>query len=389
MPNLDFLDSEIEAEIRLLARKFAEKELKPIVEQDELSNRFRPELIAKLGELGLTGIPVSNQYGGAGMGYREYVVALEEIAAVSASYAISLAVTGLPQAILLQFGSQAQKEKYIPMLATGKAIGSFALSEASSGSDAGSLRTTAKKEGGHYILNGTKLWCTQADSADVIMVMARTGEAGPKGISTFIVEKGQPGIKMGKREKKMGLHISHTMEVLLENVIVPEENRVGSEGSGFTIAMQALDNGRITIAATALGIARSALQVASAHARERWQFGQPIIQFQGISFMLADMAAQLEASRLLVKQAASLKDAGLPYSTQASMAKLVATDTAMKITTDAVQILGGSGYTQDFPLERFMREAKVLQIVEGTNQIQRLLIARAIEKQKWTGEPNR
>jgi alkylation response protein AidB-like acyl-CoA dehydrogenase len=194
---------------------------------------------------------------------------------------------------------------------------------------------------------------------------------------------------MGKREKKMGLHISHTMEVLLENVIVPEENRVGSEGSGFTIAMQALDNGRITIAATALGIARSALQVASAHARERWQFGQPIIQFQGISFMLADMAAQLEASRLLVKQAASLKDAGLPYSTQASMAKLVATDTAMKITTDAVQILGGSGYTQDFPLERFMREAKVLQIVEGTNQIQRLLIARAIEKQKWTGEPNR
>ena len=375
---MDFQESPIQTELRQLARRFAEKELSPLIEQDERDERFRPEVIAELGKLGLCGIPVPEQYGGAGLGYQEYATAIEEIAAVSVSYAISVAVTGLPQVILNLFGNEAQKKKYIPALASGQAIGAFSLSEVSSGSDAGSLRTTARKEGDHYVLNGTKMWTTQGDSADTIIVMARTGVSGPKGISSFIVEKGMPGFSVGKREKKMGCSISHTMELIFENCRVPAANLVGHEGDGFKVAMTALDSGRITIAAAALGIARSALDVATKHTTLREQFGKPIAEFQGVSFMLADMATNLEASRLLVHRAAWLKDQALPFSTEAAMAKLFATDSAMKITTDAVQLLGGAGYTQDFPVERFMREAKVLQIVEGTNQIQRMIIGRAV-----------
>ncbi|MGE0616706.1 MAG: acyl-CoA dehydrogenase family protein [Bacteriovoracia bacterium] len=375
---MHFEETPLQQEIRTLTAKFAQNELAPHIEQDEHDERFRPELIAQLGELGLTGIPTPEDFGGAGMGYQEYAIAIEELASVSAAYAISVAVSGLPQIMLSQYGSDAQKKRYIPGLASGKKIGAFSLSEASSGSDAGSLRATAKAEGGHYVLNGTKLWCTQADSADVILLMARTGTSGPGGVSAFIVEKGMPGLKFGKREKKMGAHISHTMELVLENLKVPAENRVGAEGEGFKIAMKALDGGRITIAATATGVARSALRLAVDHAKQREQFGKPIAEFQGLSFLLADMATELEAAQLLVKQAAWLKDNGKPFSKQASMAKLYATDAAMKITTDAVQVLGGSGYTQDFPAERYMREAKVLQIVEGTNQIQRIVIGRAL-----------
>lgn len=375
-----FRDTEIQAELRALTRKFAETEIRPLVEKDEETETFRPELIKKFGELGLTGIPVPEAYGGAGLGYAEYCVVIEEIARVSCSYAISVAVTGLPQMILANSGSEEQKKKYIPRLASGEAIGAFSLSEASSGSDAGSLRTVAKREGDHYILNGTKLWTTQADVAEVILLMARTGEAGSSGVSAFIIEKGMPGVRCSKREKKMGLNISHTMEVVLENVKVPVANRVGPEGQGFKVAMNALNGGRITIAATAVGIARGALEVAISHSKEREQFGKPIAEYQGIGFMLADMATKLDAADLLVRRAANLRDAGLPYATEASMAKLFATDTAMEITTDAVQVLGGSGYTRDFPVERFMREAKVLQIVEGTNQVQRVIIARALTK---------
>jgi alkylation response protein AidB-like acyl-CoA dehydrogenase len=371
-------ETSVQNDIRTLARKFAQKELSPWIEEDEESGTFRPEKIAQLGELGLTGIPVSDSFGGAGMGYSEYICAIEELARVSSAYAISVAVTGLPQVILETFGTESQKSKFIPPLASGKAIGAFSLSEAGSGSDAGALRTTASRSGDKYILNGTKLWTTQADSASTLIVMARTGDPGPRGVSAFLVEKGTPGLKMGKREKKMGCHISHTMEVVLENVEIPEENLIGREGQGFRVAMTALDSGRITIAATAIGVASAALDVALSHARTREQFGKPIGEFQGISFMLAQMAADLEAARLVVKKAAWLKDQGLPFSTQAAMAKLLATDMAMRVTTDAVQILGGSGYTQEFPVERFMREAKVLQIVEGTNQIQRLVIGRAV-----------
>jgi len=362
--------------IKELTRKFVQTEMKPLIEEDEKNETFRKELIQKLGQLGLTGIPTPEQYGGAGLGYSEYVASLEEVASVSTSYGISLAVSGLPQIILNQFGNEAQKKKYIPPIASGEAIGAFSLSEASSGSDAGSLKTIAKKEGDFYILSGTKLWCTQGDSADTLIIMARTSGPGTKGISSFIVEKGTKGLSCGKKEKKMGCHISHTMELILENVKIPKENLIGDEGNGFKIAITALNSGRITIAACAVGVAQAALDLACSHAKMREQFGQPIGEFQGVSFMLADMATSLQAARHLVQNAAHLKDTGQPFLIEAAMAKLFATDAAMKITTDAVQILGGSGYTQDFPAERYMREAKVLQIVEGTNQIQRLIIGK-------------
>ncbi|MBC7387088.1 MAG: acyl-CoA dehydrogenase family protein [Cryobacterium sp.] len=375
-----FTDTEVQAELRSLTRKFAENEIRPIVEADEESGTFRPEIIAKLGSLGLTGIPVPEAYGGAGLGYAEYAVVIEELARVSCAYAISVAVTGLPQMILASAGTEEQKKRFIPRLSSGEAIGAFSLSEASSGSDAGSLRTTAKRDGEHYVLNGTKLWTTQADSAETLLLMARTGGLGASGVSAFIVEKGMPGMTMGKRERKMGLHISHTMEVLLENVRVPVENRVGAEGEGFKVAMTALNGGRITIAATGVGVARAALEVAVKHSKEREQFGQPIAEFQGISFLIAEMQTEIDAADLLVRRAAALRDAEKPFAVEASMAKLFATDTAMRVATDCVQILGGSGYTQDFPVERYMREAKILQIVEGTNQIQKVIIARSLTK---------
>lgn len=373
---LSIQDTPVQAELRALARKFAQKNLAPIVEQDEAEGRFRPELIAELGKIGLTGIPVAEDYAGAGLGYSEYCVALEELAAVNAGYAISVAVTGLTQIILSLFGNEAQKKRYIPPLARGQAIGAFSLSEAGSGSDAAALRTTARREGDHYLVNGTKLWTTQGDIAETVLLLCRTGEAGPKGISALIIEKGMPGFKLGKREKKMGAHTSHTMELIFENCRVPAANLVGREGEGFKIAMTALDSGRITIAATANGLSRAALRIATHHAHERTQFGKPIGEFQGVSFMLADRMTEVHAAELLIRRAAALRDAGAPYTSEAAMAKLFATDTAMRTTTDAVQVLGGAGYTQDFPLERFMREAKVLQIVEGTNQIQRLILGR-------------
>ncbi|MBU6375616.1 MAG: acyl-CoA dehydrogenase family protein [Bdellovibrionales bacterium] len=373
---MNFEASAVQTELRNLTRKFAQKTIASTVEQDERDGLFRTEYIQELGTLGLTGIPVPEEYGGAGLGYQDYIVAIEELAKVSAAYAISVAVTGLPQIILSSFGTEEQKKHYIPPLASGSAIGAFSLSEAASGSDAGALLTTARLEGDHYVINGTKLWTTQADSAEVMILMARTGGAGPRGISAFIVPRSAPGISMGKRERKMGLHISHTMEVVLSDVRIPVKNMVGTEGEGFKIALSALDSGRITIAAVGIGLAAAALEVAANHARERYQFGKPIGEQQGIQFMMADMSTQLDAARLLVQRAAWLRDNHQPFTTEAAKAKMFATDMAMSVTTNAVQILGGSGYTQDFPVERFMREAKVLQIVEGTNQIQRIIIGR-------------
>lgn len=379
---MNFTETSIQKELRDLTHRFVQNELLPLVEEDEKAERFRPEIIRKLGDLGLTGIPVPEIYGGAGLGYQEYAIAIEEIAAVNLGYAISFAVTGLPQVILNLFGSEEQKKKYIPPLAKGQAIGAFSLSEAQSGSDAASLKTTATRQGDHYLIQGTKLWTTQGDSADILILLARTGGTGPRGITAFIIEKGMPGFQSGKKEKKMGCHTSHTVELLFDQVQVPAENRVGKEGDGFKIAMTALDSGRITIGAAALGISRAALEVAILHAQHREQFGKAISEFQGISFMLADMAVQLNAAKLLVQKAAWLKDEGEAFSHEAAMAKLFATDMAMKLTTDAVQILGGSGYTQDFPVERYMREAKVLQIVEGTNQIQRMIIGKSLTQTK-------
>jgi alkylation response protein AidB-like acyl-CoA dehydrogenase len=378
--SLGFSDTEVQAELRALARKFAENEIRPIVDADEETETYRPEIIRKLGELGLTGVPVPEAYEGAGLGYSDYAVVIEELARVSASYAVSVSVTGLAQMILASAGTEEQKKKYLPSLARGEQIGGFALSEADAGSDAGSLRMTAKREGDHYVLNGTKLWITQADSASVLVIMARTGGPGSSGVSAFIVETNSPGFRCSKREKKMGLSISHTMEIVLENVKVPVANRIGPEGDGFKVAMNALNGGRITISAVAIGISRGALEVAVAHTKEREQFGKKIQEFQGVSFLLADMKTQIDASELLVRRACALRDAGMPFATEASIAKLFSTDMAMRVTTDAVQVLGGSGYTRDFPVERYMREAKILQIFEGTNQIQRVIIARSLAK---------
>ena len=375
---MNFEATQVQQELRDLTRKFAQKEILPLVEKDEESETFRPEIIAKLGELGLTGITLPEEYSGAGLGYQEFIIVIEELAAVNSGYAISVSVTALAQVILNVFGTAEQKRRYIPPMAEGRAIGAFSLTEAAAGSDAGSLLTTARRDGADYVLNGTKLYTTQGDVADTIILMARTGGPGAKGISAFIVEKGVKGLTNGKREKKMGMHTSHTMELVLQDVRIPAANLLGQEGDGFKVAMTALDSGRITIGSAALGISEASLGVAISHSRMREQFGKPLSEFQGVSFMLADMATQIDAARLLVNRAAWLKDNGKPHSTEAAMAKLFATDMAMKVTTDAVQVLGGAGYTQEFPVERYMREAKVMQIFEGTNQIQRLIIGRAI-----------
>ena len=370
--------------LQTLAHDAAYEHINPTIVDDERRGIFRPEIIKKLGALGLTGIPTAEAYGGSGLGYFEYALALSEIARVSTSYAISIAVSGLPQVILSQFGSDTLKKKYIPNLASGDAIGAFSLSESFSGSDAAGLKTKAVKKDGGYVLNGSKLWATQADSAletGVIIVFASTG-SGPasQSISAFAIDRSTKGVHIGKQEEKMGLNASHTCEIVLENAFVPADHLVGAENSGFKIAMTALDSGRITIAATAVGLASAALDASIAYAKERTQFGQPIAQFQGIQFMLADMFALKESAKLLVWQAAQLRDIDATYSTEAATAKFFASDAAMKITTDTVQIFGGAGYTQDYMVERFMREAKVLQIVEGTNQIQRMVIGRQLTK---------
>ncbi len=352
----------------------------PTVKADDETETFRPEIFGQLGAAGLCGIPTAEVWGGLGLGYVEYALALEEIAKIAPSWAVCVAVNGLPQIILTLFGNDTQRQRHLPQLASGEKLGAFALSEPGSGSDAGSLRTTAVRDGDHYVLNGTKFWITHGGYADVYVVMARTGGPGPRGISAFLVEKGTQGLGYGKKEEKMGLRASPTVELVLDNARVPAENLLGSEGDGFRVAMSALDSGRITIAATSVGLAQAALDCAAAYACQRRQFDTQIIDFQGVGFMLADMASKVETARLLVHKAAWLRDQGQPYSHIAAMAKCVATDAAMAVSTDAVQVLGGYGYTREYPVERLMRDAKVMQIVEGTNQVQRVVIARHLKR---------
>ncbi len=374
---MDFSLNETQKDIQELVAKFAAKEIAPIIESDEAESNFRRELFPKFGAAGLIGITTAPEFGGIGLGTAENAIVLEEIAYHSSGYATSLSVTGLSQGIINTFGTAEQKKKYIPALLEGSHIGAFALTEAGSGSDAAALKTSAKKDGAHYVLNGAKQFITQGMHADIFIVMARTGsEPGSKGISAFIVEKSFPGVKGGKIEKKMGMRVSPTQEIIFENVKVPAENLLLKEGDGFKIAKMALDGGRISIATIAVGLGRAALDRAVKYAKEREQFGKAIVEYQGVSFLLADMATELEASRLLVRQAACQKDKGLPFTLQASMAKLKATEVCMKITTDAVQVFGGYGYMEEYTVERYMREAKMLQIVEGTSQIQRVLISR-------------
>ncbi len=366
--------------LKAAAREFAETVIAPTVREDDDAERFRRELFQALADNGFCGIPVPEEYGGLGLGYTELTVVLEEIARVSASYGITLGVNGLPQIILLGYGDEAQRGRYLSRLVTGELLGAFALSEPDSGSDAASLKTRAVKDGDHYVLNGTKFWCTHGGVADLYVVMARTGGPGPGGISAFLVEGATPGLTFGKKEQKMGLRASPTVELILEDVRVPVENLLGGEGTGFRIAMSALDSGRVTIAAMAVGICQGSMDVAAAYACQRRSFGKPIIEHQGVGFLLADMACKTECARLLVRKAALLRDLGKPSSEIAAIAKCVATDASVEVSTDAVQVLGGYGYTREYPVERYMRDAKVMQIVEGTNQIQRLVIARHLRR---------
>ena len=376
---MDFRLSDFQKEIQAIAKKFAEKELAPIIDADEAKGNFRVELFPKFGAAGLLGIIVPEQYGGSGLGMLEYSLVLEQLANKSSGYATSFSVCGLPTKIIAESGTEAQRKKYLSQLISGKHLGSFCLTEAASGSDAGSLRTTAKREGAHYVLSGTKQFITNGTHADIMIVMARTGaqELGSKGVSAFIVERSYGGISVGKLEKKMGMRCSPTVELVFDKVRVPAENIVGPEGKGMRLALSALNGGRISIASIANGIARAALDRAVAYAKEREQFGRKILQFQGVSFMLAEMATALESSVVFTRYAAMLKDQGSPEFTKiASMAKLQATEACMRITTDAVQVFGGYGYMEEYVVERYMREAKVLELVEGTSQIQKLVISR-------------
>jgi acyl-CoA dehydrogenase len=375
---MDFRFSEEHEMMRRMVRDFAQKEIAPFVPVMEETEQFPRHIVKKMGETGLMGIPVPEEWGGAGADFISYILAIHEISKVSATVGVILSVhTSVGTNPILYFGSDEQKRKYLPKLASGEYLGAFALTEPQAGSDAGNIRTTAVRKGDEYILNGSKVFITNGGEADIYITFAVTDPAkGRKGISAFIVEKDTPGFTVGKKEKKMGLFGSNTTELIFDNARVPAQNLLGQEGSGFAIAMANLDSGRIGIAAQALGIAEAAVQYATEYAKERQQFGQAIIKQQAVAFKLADMATLAEAARLLVYRAAFLRSRGLPCGMEASMAKMFASDAAMKNATEAVQIFGGYGYTREYPVERLFRDAKVTQIYEGTTQIQHIVIAK-------------
>ncbi len=368
--------------IRQAARDFALSELKPgVIDRDE-QQVFPAEQIRKLGELGFLGMMVSPEYGGAGLDTVSYVLAIEELSRVDASASVAVSVNNsLVCYGLEKYGSETQKEKFLKPLATGRQLGAFCLSEPEAGSDATSQHTTAEDRGDHYLLNGTKNWITNGGTASVYLVIAQTDPAkGHHGINTLIVEKGMDGFTIGPKENKLGIRGSDTHSLQFSDVRIPKENRIGEDGSGFTFAMKTLEGGRIGIAAQAVGIAAGAYELAVAYAKERKTFGKPIAEHQAIQFKLADMATQIEAARLLCLKAARLKDLGKPYAQAASMAKLFASDIAMRTTVEAVQIHGGYGYVKEYHVERMMRDAKITQIYEGTSEIQRMIIARELLK---------
>ncbi|HET7564430.1 MAG TPA: acyl-CoA dehydrogenase [Gemmatimonadaceae bacterium] len=379
--------TEEQLEIQRLAREFAQREIAPHSDEWDRDAIFDPAIITQLGELGFLGMMIPEQYDGLGLDTRTYLVALEEIAAVDASIAVAMSVhNSLPTQMLLRWGSEEQKARYLKPMARGEKLGAFALSEPEAGSDAASLRTQAVRDGDCWVLNGTKAWVTSgsADNA-VILAMARTdspGERrGARGISTFVVTPDMPGFLVGKKEDKMGLRASPTVQLTFDNLRVPAENLLGQEGQGFVYAMQSLDHGRLGISAQAIGIARSALEHSVRYAGERRQFGQPINQFEAIQFKLADMATRITAARALLYSAAAAKDRGESITQFSSMSKLMASETAMWVTTQAIQIFGGYGYIKDFPVERLFRDAKVTEIYEGTSEIQRIVIARQLYAQ--------
>lgn len=370
--------------IRDMVRSFAETEVAPsAAERDETEHFDRALMFDRLGELGLTGIVFPEEYGGAGADYISYAIAVEELSRVCGSTGVTLSAhLSLCANPIYMFGTEEQKQKFLVPLAKGEKIGAFGLTEPSAGSDAGGTKTTATRDGNEWILNGSKIFITNAGDAEIYVVLARSDKTAEKhrGISAFIVEKGTPGFSFGKKEKKMGIRSSPTMELVFENCRIPADNLLGQEGQGFKVAMKTLDGGRIGIAAQALGIAQGALDASLAYTKEREQFNKPIAAFQGVSFQLADMATQIEAARLLIYNAAYRASAGLSYSQESAMAKLFASETAMRVTTQAVQLHGGYGYTREFPVERMMRDAKITEIYEGTSEVQRVVIGAGLTK---------
>jgi alkylation response protein AidB-like acyl-CoA dehydrogenase len=366
--------------IKNMAREFAESEVRPIAAAIDKEHRFPTESMPRMAELGLFGLTVPEEIGGSGGDVTSYILVIEELARVSATHAVILSVhMSVCAQPILQFGTDAQKKKYLPGLAGGKTLGAFAITEPGAGSDASGQTTTAIKKGDHYILNGTKIFITNGGFAGVFLVMAVTDKSkGLRGLTTFIVEKDFAGFRVGQTEEKMGICGSSTTEIILKECAVPAENVLGGEGNGFKVAMWALDGGRVSIAAQGVGLAQGALEAAVDYAKQRVQFGKPIAANQGIQWMLADMSLEVEASRLLTYNAARMKEQHLNYSKQAAMAKLYAAQTAMDVTVKAVQIHGGIGYTRNYPLERYMRDAKIIGIYEGTNEVQRMVISKSI-----------
>ncbi len=363
--------------MRRMVRDFARDRIAPAVKEMDEEDKFPRAVIDEMAKLGLMGIPIPEKWGGAGADFISYILALEEISRVSATVGVIVAVhTSVGTFPILRYGTEEQKKKYVTRLARGEYLGAFALTEPHAGSNAAAIRTRATRVGDKYILDGSKIFITNANEADVYITFAVTDpDKGTKGITAFIVEKDTPGFSVGKKEKKMGLGGSNTSELIFERAEVPVENRLGEEGQGYEIALSNLAGGRIGIGAQALGIAAAALEQATAYAKDREQFGKPIAAQQAIQFKLADMATRVEAARLLVYRAAWLRQQGHPCKKEAAMAKMFASDTAMAVATEAVQIFGGYGYTREYPVERFFRDAKITQIYEGTNEIQRIVIA--------------
>jgi len=377
---MNFDSTENQDMISAMVRDFAEKHIRPSLMEWDESQEFPIDLFKKMGEIGIMGVLVPEQYGGAGFGYHEYIKVITEIAKVCGSIGLSLAAhNSLCTGHILTFGNEEQKQIYLPKLASAEFLGAWALTEPNTGSDAMRMKCTAKKDGDHWVINGTKCWITHGISSDVVVVIARTGDLlDSHGMTSFIVDRNNPGLKAGKKEDKLGMRASETAEVIFENCRVHESMVMGGVGNGFQQAMKVLDGGRISIAALSLGIAKGAYEASKKYAQEREQFGQAIANFQAISFKLADMATEIEGAELLTHQAADLKNKNLPMTKESAMAKYMASEVCVKVANDAVQIFGGYGYTKEFPVEKYYRDAKLCTIGEGTSEIQKLVISREI-----------
>ncbi len=375
---MNFQVNEITAQVAQTAKDFANQSIKPHVMEWDETQVFPLHIFKEMGQLGMMGVFVPQEYGGAGLSYFEYKTIIEEIAKVCGSIGLSLAAhNSLCVGHILAFGNEEQKHKYLPKLSSAEWLGAWGLTEPNTGSDAGNMKCTATKDGDKWILNGTKCWITHGKSGDIAVVVARTGEPRTRNNSTtFVVERGTPGFSAGKKENKLGMRASETAEMIFENCVIPDANRLGEIGDGFKQAMKVLDGGRISIASLSLGIAKGAYEAALQYSKERHQFDQPIANFQGVSFKLADMATEIMAAELITNKACDLKNKGLKVTKQAAMAKYYASEVAVKVANDAVQIFGGYGYTKDFPVEKFYRDAKLCTIGEGTSEIQKIVIAR-------------